>query len=229
VVVEDEATAAPWARLFARAEAAGLDLDALRGVVSDGAVGLGAYLQQRLWWVNHQRCVFHLWRNLRGELAHQAAAAAAGLVGAAAQAVQRRLRRELVTLVRGVLDGRDAVAAQAALAELAAHRYGAGLAAALAEPLDAALVYQIPYNAGLGRASPEWCWRDFRLRLSRGRNHRTAVRLARAALVWAIYHNFTPAQERSERKRRYRRPGLSPLAWAGVPPGEVSYLDALAV
>jgi transposase-like protein len=229
VVVADEATAAPWARLFARAQTAGMDRDALRGVVSDGAAGLGAYLGAALWWVNHQRCVFHLWRNLRGELARQTTAAATGLVGAAAQAVQRRVRRELVALVREVLDARDAVAAQAALVELAAHQSGAGLATVLAEHLDAALVYQIPYNAGLGRASPEWCWRDFRLRLSHGRNHGTDQRLGRAALVWAIYHNFEPAQERSERKRHYRRPGRSPLALAGVPPGAVSYLDALAV
>ena len=229
VVVDDEATAAPWARLFARAQTAGVDLDAVRGVVSDGAAGLGGYLGAALWWVNHQRCVFHLWRNLRGELTRQATAAATGLVGAAAQAVQRRVRRDLVALVRRVLDARDTVAAQAALLDLAAHQYGAGLATVLAEHLDAALVYQIPYNAGLGRASPEWCWRDFRLRLSHGRNHGTDVRLERAALVWAIYHNFEPAQERSERKRHYRRPGLSPLALAGVPPGEVSYLDALAV
>ena len=100
VVVEDEATAAPWARLFARAQTAGLNRDAVRGVVSDGAAGLGAYLGAALWWVNHQRCVFHLWRNLRGELARQTTAAATGLVGAAAQAVQRRVRRDLVALVR---------------------------------------------------------------------------------------------------------------------------------
>ena len=231
VVVDDEATAAPWARLFARAQAAGLDRDAVRGVVSDGAAGLGAYLGAALWWVNRlrARCVFHLWRNLRGERARQTTAAATGLVGAAAQAVQRRVRWELVALVRRVLDARAAVAAQAALVEVAAHQYGAGLAAALAEHLDAALVYQVPYNAGLGRTAPEWCWRDFRLRRSHGRNHGTAVRLARAALVWAIYHDFEPAQERSERKRHYRRSGLSPLARAGVPPGAVSYLDALAV
>ncbi len=83
--------------------------------------------------------------------------------------------------------------------------------------------------AGLGRVGPEWKWRDFRLRLSHGRNHRSLARLERAALRWAIYHNFEPAQRRSERKRTYRRPGQSPLARAGIPPGDVSYLDALAV
>jgi hypothetical protein len=53
--------------------------------------------------------------------------------------------------------------------------------------------------------------------------------LERAALVWAIYHNFEPAPWRSERKRHYRHPGLSPLHVAGVPPGKISYLDALGV
>jgi hypothetical protein len=52
---------------------------------------------------------------------------------------------------------------------------------------------------------------------------------AQAALVWAIYHNFEPAQERSERKRRYRRAGQRQGALAGVSPSEVSYLDALAI
>ncbi len=54
-------------------------------------------------------------------------------------------------------------------------------------------------------------------------------RARQAALVWAIYHNFEPAQRRSERKRCYRHPGQSPLQVAGAPPGEISYLDALAV
>ncbi len=74
-----------------------------------------------------------------------------------------------------------------------------------------------------------WVWRDFRLRLSRGRNHCTDERLERAALHWAIYRNFTPAQWRSERKRRYRWPGRSRLEVAGFSPGKTSYLDALSV
>ena len=41
---------------------------------------------------------------------------------------------------------------------------------------------------------------------------------ALAALVWAIYHNFEPAQWRSERKRHYRHPGQSALEVAGAPP-----------
>lgn len=94
---------------------------------------------------------------------------------------------------------------------------------------DAATIYLSEYNRGLVRVSAEWHWRDFRLRLSRGRNHRSPLRLGRAALVWAIYHNFESAQNRSERKRKYRHPGMSPLAAAGAPPGEINYLGALGV
>ncbi len=229
VVAAAEREAADWAPLFEQAVAAGLEADAVRGITSDGAVGLAAFVEQCWWWVNHARCHFHLWRNLGSDLAQAAQTAATGLVGAAATAVRRATRRSLVGLVRAVLDARDETAAQAALVVLAAHPLGAALATALAEVLDAALVPTLAYHDGLVRVGPEWCWRDFRLRLSRGRNHRTETRLARAALVWATYRNFEPAQVRSERKRHYRRPGQSPLALAGVPPGAVSYLDALAV
>jgi hypothetical protein len=44
-----------------------------------------------------------------------------------------------------------------------------------------------------------------------------------------LYHNFEPAQWRSERKRHYRYPGQSPLQVAGPPPGKINYLDALGV
>ena len=229
VVVTGEEAARPWQRLFVRARAAGLNRDDLWGVTSDGAHGLSAYLRRHLSWVNHQRCVWHLWRGLGGELTAQAAAAARALTGRAAARLRQQTRTELVTLVRAVFDAASEGAAWEAHTRLAAHARGAGLAAALREQVAPALVHRRPYNAGLVRVGPEWCWRDFRLRLGHGRNAGSAGRLERTALVWALYRNFTPAQERSERKRKYRHPGQCPLAVAGVPPGEVSYLDALAV
>jgi hypothetical protein len=131
--------------------------------------------------------------------------------------------------VRGVLDAPDEAAAHAALAPLAAHPQGRGLAAALHPHVAAAQVCHRRFTRELVRVSPEWCWRDFRLGLGHGRNHGSVARLERAALRWAVYRNFTPAQERRERKRHYRGAGLSPLARAGVPPGDASYLDALAI
>ncbi len=229
VVVATEDDPAAWGQLFWRAARAGLRPSRLGGVVSDGTRGLAQFLEARLGWVHHQRCVFHLWRTLATPLREAAQAAATGLTGAAATAVRRATRRELAGLVRAVLDAADDAAAVTALRQLAAHHLGAGLARALRNEIEHALVYQSAVTQRLGRVGPEWWWRDFRLRLSHGRNHRSAGRLERAAARWTIYHNFEPAQGRRERKRTYRRSGQSPLALAGVPPGDVSYLDALAV
>ena len=229
VVVAAETTTASWAALFGRAAAAGLAIEELWSVASDGATGLATYLNETLTWVVHQRCVFHLWRSLAGEFAACAAAAAQDLTGLAARAAKRSARQQLAALVRGVLDAADEDAAWVALGVLGEHPHGAACVPKLRPHLAAALVYRRPDNAGLLRVSPEWCWRDFRLHLSRGRNHLSDQRLERAALVWAIYRNFTPAQDRSERKRTYRHPGQCPLTVAGSPPTGVSYLDALAI
>jgi hypothetical protein len=231
VVVAGESTAAAWATLFQRAEQAGLVLRELRGIASDGATGLESYRRQALPWVSHQRCVFHLWRGLSGAFAAAVATvmAATELTGAAARRAARQTRRTLIELVQAVYDATTEAETQAALARLAAHELGAALAALVAVHLEAARYYHCGYNQGLGRASPEWLWRDFRLRASHGRNHGAESRLERAALLWAIYHNFEPAQDRSERQRTYRHPGQAPLTVAGLSPANVTYLDALAV
>ena len=229
VVAKGEETAGAWQRLFERAKQAGLDLEELRGVTSDGAQGLLAYLRRGLAWVQHQRCVLHLWHNFRGELSRAASKAAEGLTGEAAEQARKQARDELGGLIHQIMDAQSYEQAEAALATLLGHPLGATIGKLLNEQLDRVLVHLLDYYRGLQRVTPEWYWRDFRLRLSRGRNHRSDQRLERAALVWAIYHNFEPAQWRSERKRHYRHPGQSALQVAGVPPGKVSYLDALGV
>ena len=100
-----------------------------------------------------------------------------------ARAVVKQVRKELVTLIRGVMDAASETEAWMALAELLAHRHGEHLAKALDENVEASMVHSRPFHQGLTRVSPEWCWRDFRLRLSRGRNHGSSERLERAALV----------------------------------------------
>lgn len=225
-VSEDEGC---WRRMFERAREAGLDLDALRGITSDGVNGLIGCLIEGLAWVNHQRCVWHLWRNLSGRIAWRAGRAAMGLAGEAAEAARKAARKAITEMIHRVLDAPTFEQAEAALGELISHPLDMGLGKMLREVVESALMYLLAYNRGLVRVAPEWCWRDFRLRLSRGRNHGTDQRLERAAVLWATYRNFTPAQWRSERKRKYRRPGKSPLEVAGVPPGRVSYLDALGI
>ena len=229
VIALGEESEKAWESLFERGRQAGLNLEYIRGVTSDGARGLLAYLNHVLTWVQQQRCVWHIWRNLGSEIGEAAAEAASGLRGAAAKSAQKRVRRELSALIRNVLDATSYPEAEQALSRLSRHSLGANIAKRLDKDFDQLLVHLIDYYQGLLRVGPEWCWRDFRQRLSRGRNHGSDARLERAALVWAIYHNFTPAQWRSERKRHYRHPGLSPLEVAGVPPRGISYLDALGV
>jgi hypothetical protein len=229
LVARGEESAAPWQRLFERARRAGLDWDRIRGVTSDGAQGVIAFLRQTLVWVQHQRCVWHIWRNLAGDLAQAMAHAAANVASDLADEVRTQVRAELVVLIHGVIDAHSYEQAEVALLALLSHPQGAAIGQFLNQHLDRILVHLVAYYAGLSRVTPEWYWRDFRLRLSRGRNHRSDLRLERAALVWAIYHNFEPAQWRSERKRHYRHPGQSALEVAGAPPGQLSYLDALGV
>jgi hypothetical protein len=229
VVTEGEESEESWQWLFARAQQAGLVLKRVRGVTSDGAQGLQAYLRRHLAWVQQQRCVWHLWRNLSAHLSRAASQAAVGLTGEAAEQARKQARAELTTLIHKIMDAQSYDQAEAALAALQGHPLGTAIATLLNEQFDRVLVHMLDYYQGLQRVTPEWYWRDFRLRLSHGRNHRSDQRLERAALLWAIYHNFEPAQWRSERKRHYRHPGQSALQVAGVPPGQVSYLDALGM
>lgn len=229
VVATGEEAAAAWEALLAQAARAGLRLAEVRALVSDGAQGLLSHLRHALPWVYQQRCIFHIWRNLGGELARQAAQAAEGLSGDEAQDARHRARQELTALVHGVLDAPGFDEAEEALATLQAHPRGAGLWAVLNARFLELLTHRMAGHEGVGRVSPEWMWRDFRLRLSRGRNHGSEERLRRAGTVFTIYRNFTPAQMRRERKRHYRHPGQCALEVAGEALDGCSYLDALQV
>lgn len=229
LVAGDEAQASAWEKLFARAAKAGLQLQQIRGLTSDGAQGLLGYLREQLVWVEQQRCVWHVWRQLGRTLTQVVSQATATLEGPAGEQARRELRSALGKLMHQVVDATSATVAEVALRKLRAHPHGEALGQQLTHILDRLLVYRMAYCRGLQRVSPEWYWRDFRLRLSHGRNHRSEERLERAAVLWALYHNFEPAQWRSERKRHYRHPGQSALQVAGVPPGQVSYLDALGI
>ena len=111
----------------------------------------------------HQRCLWHFWRNLRGRLAQ----ACSGLAEAAAQ----QARGELLALLHGVLDAPSYEQAEAALVQLGKHAQGASLAALINEQFDHLLAHTLDYFWALVRVTPEWYWRDYRQRLSHGRNH----------------------------------------------------------
>jgi len=156
VVAKGEESAGPWQRLFARAKQAGLDLDEVRGVTSDGALGLLAYLRRSLAWVQHQRCVWHLWRNLGGELSRAASQAAEGLTGEPAEQAREQVRAELGGLIHKIMDAQSYEQAEAALATLLGHPLGATIGKLLDEQLDRVLVHLLDYYRGLPRVTPKW-------------------------------------------------------------------------
>jgi hypothetical protein len=148
--------------------------------------------------------------------------------------VRRQVRSALGRPVHPVSAAPSHAQAEAALVTLHRPPWGA----VLAKSLNAQCDHLLDYYQGVARTAPEGCWRDFRLRLGHGRHPGSEQRWERAALVWAIHHNFEPARWRCERRRHYtctarkcrcRHPGQSALPVAGVPPGERSYLDALGV
>ena len=114
-----------------------------------GAQGLSAFLGQTLAWVQHQRCVWHLWRNLGGPLAHTAAQVAQAAVGEVAEAIRDQVRAELVALIHAVIDAQSYAQAEAALVILRSHPQGAAIAQFLNEHLDHILVHLVAYYAGL--------------------------------------------------------------------------------
>ena len=166
---------------------------------------------------------------LAQNLAEAAAQATLGMAEEMAKALKRQVREELVALLHAVIDAASYEQAEQALAALKAHPWGTTLAQKVNEQFDRLLFPLLAPHRGLVRVGPEWLWRDFRLRLSHGRNHGSTERLERAALLWATYRNLTPAQGRKERKRHYKHPGQSPLEVATGAPITISYLDALAV
>jgi transposase-like protein len=220
-VAEGEERAEHWAGLFQRVKEAGLSWRDLNGLVSDGSQGLYSFMRDVLSQVHQQRCVWHFWRSLAGDMAK--------VLGAVVEEKREAVGKELKGLLHAVIDARSYEAAEVALQRLLVYPGAELLAQKINVHLDRLLFHLLPGHEGLSRVSPEWLWRDFRLRLSHGRNHGSESRLEEAALLWMVYHNFTPAQWRSERKRHYKHPGQSPLQVAGASPGEISYLDALEV
>ena len=220
-VTDGEGKRKNWAGLFGRAREAGLPWSDINGLVSDAAGGLYSFMRAKLSRVHHTLCVWHVWRSLAKDIGK----AVAGM----AEEAQKQMRGELGRLLHAIMDASSYEAAEVALQALSVHPQGEGLARKVNAQLDRLLYHLPPAHQGLVRVAPEWLWRDFRLRLSHGRDHGSEKRLEEAALVWMVYNNFTPAQWRSERKRKYKHPGMSPLQVAGAAPGQISYLDALEV
>lgn len=188
----------------------GVILERMRVWLSDGLATYGALLEiLSLSHIPRQRSVFHLWRNLAGELR------------AYAQAKGEEAAQRLRASIRAVWDAESERAAVVALMALMAE-YGQ-------DPLVDKTVWLVRTTfgqatlhlkgivPGLARTSGvvEWVWRLYKRRMGLVQCFMSESGADNFLAVYELYINFHSYQLRKERKRVYPYPGKCPLEIAG--------------
>jgi len=210
-------------RAFDLAAEVGLNLEMIRVFASDGAAGFREFLARCLYWVRHQRCVFHLWRNVLPIIERYAAVAgeqwAEGLkkcIACVWDAESMAEAEVMLNLLVGVY-GTQAIAEQAVTL--------------VQETFEQAMTHLSAGLAGVGRTSCvcEWVWRYYKERVRQMGGFMSTDGCDNFNAVWELALNFRRYQRRKERLRHYMYPGLCPLEVAGVMVQGVTWLDALAV
>ena len=210
-------------RAFDLAARAGLNLEQIKVFASDGAAGFREFLARCLYWVRHQRCVFHLWRNVWPIVTRYAAVAgeewAEGLKQCIACVWNATSRAEADAML-GLLVG---VYGTQPIAEDAVRL--------VQETFEQAMTHLSAGLAGVGRTSCvcEWVWRYYKERVRQMGGFMSTDGCDNFNAVWEVALNFRRYQRRKERLRQYKYPGLCPLEVAGVMVQGVTWLDALAV
>ena len=210
-------------RAFDLAAEAGLNLEMIKVFASDGAAGFREFLARCLSWVRHQRCVFHLWRNVWPTITRYAAVAgeewAEGLkqcIACVWNATSRAEADAMLGLLVGVY-GTQPIAADAVRL--------------VQETFEQAMTHLSAGIAGVGRTSCvcEWVWRYYKERVRQMGGFMSTDGCDNFNAVWEVALNFRRYQRRKERLRQYKYPGLCPLEVAGIMVQGVTWLDALAV
>jgi len=208
---------------FDLAAEAGLHLEWIKVFASDGAAGFREFLARCLYWVRHQRCVFHLWRNVWPIIERYAAVAgdawAEGLKTCIACVWDAETMAEAETMLKLLV----AVYGTQAIAQEAVRL--------VQETFEQAMAHLTAGVAGVGRTSCvcEWVWRYYKERVRQMGGFMSTDGCDNFNAVWELALNFRPYQQRKERLRHYLYPGLCPLEVAGVMVEGVTWLDALEV
>jgi len=210
-------------RAFDLAAQAGLNLEQIKVFASDGASGFREFLARCLHWVRHQRCVFHLWRNVLPIITRYAAAAgdewAAGLKTCIACVWNATTKAEAETMLKLLVGvyGTQPIAQEAVCL--------------VQDTFEQAMTHLVAGLSGLGRTSCvcEWVWRYYKDRVRQMGGFMSTDGCDHFNAVWEVALNFRRYQRRKERLRHYMYPGLCPLEVAGVMVQDVTWLDALAV
>jgi transposase-like protein len=210
-------------RAFNRAERAGLNLEWIKVFTSDGGGGFREFLARCLPGVLHQRCIFHLWRNVLPIIARYATekgklwAAALQLSIAAVWNAGNRAEAEVALRLLVAVFATEAIAREAVYI--------------VQETFEQAITYLTAGLANVGRTSNpcEWLWRYYKVRVEAMGGFMSQSGCDNFNAAWETYMNFRRYQRRKERKRQYAHIGKCPLEVAGVMVQGVTWLDALEV
>jgi len=210
-------------RAFDLAAKAGLNLELIKVFASDGASGFREFLARCLYGVRHQRCIFHLWRNVLPIITRYAALAgeewATGLKHCIACVWNASSRVEADAMLTLLIAGYGAEP----VAQEAVHL--------VQETFEQAMTHLTAGLAGVGRTSCvcEWVWRYYKERVRQMGGFMSTGGCDNFNAIWDVALNFRRYQRRKERLRHYLYPGLCPLEVAGVVVQGVTWLDALAI
>jgi len=208
---------------FARLRGMGVNTKLIRGLVSDGAEAYRLLIEGVMKRTVHQRCVFHLWRNMGPSIR--------SLKAIKGEEAAEDFKRA----VRAVWDARGYEEAKGALGVLVEEWSGEQLVAPALVVIEASFEEAVAHLKGGVPGMPrtsnvvEWLWQGYKRRLrimgqlmsDRGQGSFDGV--------WTLHASFNRYQKRKERKRRVNNPGHCPLEMAGEEVRELSWMDALAI
>jgi transposase-like protein len=210
-------------RKFARLRSLGVKTKEMKGLVSDGAEAYRLLIEGVMKRTAHQRCVFHLWRNIGAHIRRLK------------ETKGEQAAEDFKKSVRGVWDASTYEQAQKGLQALlrdwsAEEAVGPALMLIQAS-FEEATTHLKGIAEGMPRTSNvvEWLWRGYKHRLRVMGQLMSEGGLNSFNAVWTLQVNFTRYQKRKEKKRVVRNPGSCPLEIAGEQVGTLSWMDVLAI
>ncbi|MCL5958231.1 MAG: transposase, partial [Chloroflexi bacterium] len=210
-------------RKFARLRGFGVNAKGIKGLVSDGAEAYRLVLEGVMKRVVHQRCVFHLWRNIGTHLR--------SLKETKGEETALAFKRA----VRGVWDAASYEDARLGLAALLREWAGEPCVVPALRLIEASFEEATTHLKGMVEGMPrtsnvvEWLWQGYKKRLRIMGQFMSVGGMDSFNGVWALHVNFQRYQKRKERKRPVRNPGHCPLEMAGGQVAQLSWMDVLAI
>lgn len=210
-------------RKFARLRDLGVKTKAMKGLVSDGAEAYRLLIEGVMKRTAHQRCVFHLWRNLGVHIRRLK------------ETKGEQAAEDFKKAVRAVWDAatyeESSVGLETLLREWRAEEVVSPALVLIETSFEEATTHLKGIVEGMPRTSNvvEWLWQGYKRRLRIMGQLMSEGGLNSFNGVWTLHVNFTRYQKRKEKKRVVRNGGNCPLEIAGEQVGQLSWMDMLAI